>query len=96
MDAIDRVIESEISSLDPQIENRRLRQTGSNAVRSTPVAKKEPIIIPKVLIGEISNHNDPAFANVVRRQVGVCKQEDRSICVSMIQVTALDLRRISR
>ncbi|MFO0943712.1 MAG: hypothetical protein U0930_23500 [Pirellulales bacterium] len=94
MDAIDRVIESEISKPRPADRNRRLRQTGSNAAvaPTAPVAKKEPIIIPKVLIGEISNHNDPAFANVVRRQVGVCKQEDRSICVSMIQVTALDLR----
>lgn len=94
MDAIDRVLESELSKPRPADRQRNLRPSNvpGAAAPIAPVAKKEPIIVPKVLIGEISNHNDPAFANVVRRQVGVCKQEDRSICLSMIQVTALDLR----
>lgn len=91
MDAIDRVLETELSKPRPaDTIQQAIRSKSSSATTSAP--KKDPVVVPKVLIGEISNHNDPAFANVVRRQVGVCKQEDRSICVSMIQVTAEDLR----
>ncbi len=40
---------------------------------------------PKVLIAEIHSHNDPIFVNVIRRQIGKCRAEDRAVSlVSMI------------
>ena len=44
----------------------------------------EPVL-PKVLIAEIRSHNDPIFVNVIRRQIGKCRAEDRAVSlVSMV------------
>lgn len=90
MEVLDRVIEKELFKQPARPISAKQPQASSD--RPAATQKKEPLVIPKVLIGEITNHNDPAFANVVRRQVAVCKQEDRSICLSMILVTAEDQR----
>jgi hypothetical protein len=94
IDVIDRILEEDFGKR-PQATDSK---TAPDEVAKRPkeplatVSKREITIVPKVLIGEITNHNDPAFANVIRRQVGICKQEDRSICLSMIMVTAQDQR----
>lgn len=91
MDVIDQALDKGLNreSSTVVVKTDHARTTDKASVSAV---KHEAAIIPKVLIGEITNHNDPAFANVIRRQIGVCKQEDRSICLSMIMVTALDQR----
>lgn len=93
MDEIDRVLESECSqrSTAGAISTKAeatVELPGANSI----ISKPESPVVSKVVIGEITNHDDPAFANIVRRQVGLCKQEDRSICLAMILVTAVDQR----
>lgn len=40
---------------------------------------------PKVIIAEIHSHNDPIFVNVIRRQIGKCRADDRAVSlVSMV------------
>jgi hypothetical protein len=96
-DAIDRALTEE--STKPAASSTSKTNTKQPELTSAPstlaassnqATSKREQVIPKVIIGEISNHNDPAFANVVRRQVGICRQEDRSICLSMIMVIAQD------
>lgn len=98
MDVIDQVIEQELYRKSQPMRNSALNKAvgataaNRNATAGSSASKRDTLPIAKVIIGEISNHNDPAFANVVRRQVAMCKQEDRSICLSMILVTAEDQR----
>jgi hypothetical protein len=93
MDVIDRIFEEDFGKRTPVTDSKTAPEVAKPTKEPLArVSKREPTIVPKVLIGEITNHNDPAFANVIRRQVGICKQEDRSICLSMIMVTAQDQR----
>ncbi len=45
-----------------------------------------PPCLPKVLIAEIRSHNDPVFVNVIRRQIGKCRAEDRAVSLASIVV----------
>lgn len=53
---------------------------------SALIKNDQPIgVDPKVLIAEIHSHNDPIFVNVIRRQIGKCRAEDRAVSlVSMV------------
>lgn len=90
IDVIDEVLERELYR-SPQLQ-QQAQAASQSAPKKNTSARREPLVIPKVIIGEISNHNDPAFANVVRRQVALGKQEDRSVCIAMVMVQAEDHR----
>ncbi len=47
-----------------------------------------PVIVPKVLIGEITNSKDSTFVSVTRRQIAIGRSEERSVCLSMVSVVA--------
>lgn len=72
-----------------------LMQTSRDIVRSfeaqvaRPLERSKPteFVVPKMIIAEIRSHNDPAFVAVVRRQLAICRSDDR--CMSLI---AADVR----
>lgn len=45
---------------------------------------------PKVLISEILTHDDPSFVNVIRRQIGKCRAEDRALSLVSLVVLPED------
>lgn len=45
---------------------------------------------PKVVISEILTHNDPILVNVIRRQVGKCRSEERAISLVSLVVLPED------
>jgi hypothetical protein len=47
-----------------------------------------PVVVPKVLIGEITNSKDSTFVSVTRRQIAIGRSEERSVCLSMVSVVA--------
>lgn len=47
-----------------------------------------PLVVPKVLIGEITNSKDSTFVNVTRRQIAIGRSEERCVCLSMVSVVA--------
>jgi hypothetical protein len=85
MDVIDHALTEEFN-LAADAPTGQANATTANQAAS----KSDSSVVPRIIIGEISNHNDAALANVVRRQVALCKQEDRSISLSMIIVNAED------
>ena len=54
------------------------------ASRSEPQA--EPRLLPKVLIAEVLSHNDPAFVQILRRQLATCREEARPISIASVVV----------
>lgn len=47
-------------------------------------------IPPKFVISEIVTHDDPSFVNVIRRQIGKCRSEDRAISLVSLVVLPED------
>lgn len=45
---------------------------------------------PRVLISEILTHSDPSFVNVIRRQIGKCRAEDRALSLVSLVVLPED------
>lgn len=63
------------------------------SVVAKPTAAQEAYVLPplpKVLIAEIRSHNDPAFVNVVRRQIAKCRADSRAISLVSIMVLPED------
>ncbi len=63
--------------------------TVTSSAATTNSAKTGPISdasLPKVLIAEVRSHNDPVFVNVIRRQIGKCRADERSISLASIKV----------
>ncbi len=43
-------------------------------------------LIPKIIVAEVRSHNDPAFVSVVRRQLAICRNEERTLCLISVCV----------
>ncbi len=71
-------------------ESHGSRRRGSNdatQVSGSRTSGPSPeFIIPKVIIAEVRSHNDPAFVSVVRRQVAMCRSEERTMSLVAIRV----------
>lgn len=68
-----------IEAIDHAIRNELHDQTANNSDQCN-----ERKIVPKLVIGEIRDLEDPAFLNVLKRHVAVCRMEARAICLSML------------
>ena len=94
LETMDQFVERELITTSPRVHRgspcQPLRTVGCEpaATDGEVPASRTALATSKVLIGEISGLNDPAFSNVVRRQVAVGRNEERSVCLSMITVTA--------
>ncbi|MEZ6137489.1 MAG: hypothetical protein R3C53_21585 [Pirellulaceae bacterium] len=78
-------IENQLDEISQSVEKMFRRQEQlENVVRPTDSG---PVpVLPKVIIAEIRSHNDPVFVNVLKRQIGSCRAEDRTICLAHIVV----------
>lgn len=46
----------------------------------------EEFAIPKIIIAEVRSHSDPAFVAVVRRQLSICRSDQRMLSLLAIEV----------
>lgn len=51
----------------------------------TPSVADE-FVVPKILIAEVRSHNDPVFVNVVRRQLAICRTDERTLSLIAARV----------
>lgn len=76
---------------------RRRNPNGSRTTTQSPDAgrtssaqsQKKPssdVVLPRVMIAEIRTHNDPAFVNVLQRQIASCRAEDLPVSLASIVV----------
>lgn len=59
------------------------RNDGSHPAQS-PRPRQDEFIVPKIIIAEVRSHNDPAFVSVARRQLALCRSEER--CMSLLAI----------
>ena len=96
-----RIEPSQSASSDPSVANDQsdLKAHSPSIAPSqvqSPLPTDKPLAacLPKVLIAEIRSHNDPVFVNVIRRQIGKCRAEDRAVSlVSMVVLPDDDAER---
>ncbi len=56
------------------------------ASSSNAAPRNEEFVIPKIIIAEVRSHNDPAFVSVVRRQLALCRTEERNMSLLAVKV----------
>ena len=79
-DTVDSLVQATRHATGNAVGNRT---DGSHPAQS-PRPRSEEFVVPKIIIAEVRSHNDPAFVSVVRRQLGVCRSEER--CMSLLAV----------
>ncbi len=77
-DAVDSLVQASRSTVG--VGNR----TDGSHPSQTPAAARRRICTPKIIIAEVRSHNDPAFVSVARRQLAVCRSEER--CMSLLAI----------
>lgn len=48
--------------------------------------RADEFTVPKIIIAEVRSHNDPAFMGVVRRQLGICRSQGRTLSLLAVRV----------
>lgn len=79
-DTVDSLVQATRQATGNAVGNRT---DGSHPPQS-PRPRSEEFVVPKIIIAEVRSHNDPAFVSVVRRQLGLCRSEER--CMSLLAV----------
>ena len=79
-DAVDSLVQATRQANGNAVGNRT---DGSHPPQS-PRPRSDEFVVPKIIIAEVRSHNDPAFVSVVRRQLGLCRSEER--CMSLLAV----------
>jgi hypothetical protein len=77
-------VESGVNTSAAQVTLSAAVALKSSTQNSTPALASK--IVPKVLLGEITDLQDVAFAGVVRRHLANCRQDNRAVTMSMIVV----------
>lgn len=77
-DAVDSLVQASRSTVG--VGNR----TDGSHPSQTPRPRSEEFVPPKIIIAEVRSHNDPAFVSVARRQLALCRSEER--CMSLLAV----------
>lgn len=92
MDEVTRLkLEIEIAdSIDALVQSTRLAtQMGGGSGDSQDGfhgGADDDFVVPRVIIAEIRSHNDPAFVAVVRRQLAICRSDERSVSLVAARV----------
>lgn len=79
-DAVDSLVQASRVAVGNAVGNRT---DGSHAAQ-TPRPKQDEFVVPKIIIAEVRSHNDPAFVSVARRQLALCRSEER--CMSLLAI----------
>jgi len=74
------------ASLHPQESLREVELDESATESGDDVGDIVESVVPKIPVGEVHSHNDPAFTNLVSRQLATSRLENRSVCLLAIRV----------
>ena len=82
-DAVDSLVQASRQASGNMVGNRA---DGSHPPQS-PRPRSDDFVVPKIIIAEVRSHNDPAFVAVVRRQLALCRSEERSMSLLAVRVS---------
>ncbi|MCC6507708.1 MAG: hypothetical protein IT423_01270 [Pirellulaceae bacterium] len=81
-DSVDELLQSSRQATGRAVGNR----TDKGHPAETPRPRGDEFVVPKIIIAEVRSHNDPAFITVVRRQLAVCRSEERTMSLIAVCV----------
>ncbi len=82
-DTVDSLVQATRHATGNAVGNRT---DGSHPPQS-PRPRSEEFVVPKIIIAEVRSHNDPAFVSVVRRQLALCRSEERTMSLLAVKVS---------